>query len=83
MIGQDKILHFMFSFIIALVLGLSTSSPILGFMGSLGIGGAKEIYDMISPTGFAEFGDLIANSIGAGIATILCYLALKVNSEAK
>ena len=59
MTGFDKILHFWFSFAIAL-----GSSPILA--AGLGIG--KEIYDAVSG-GVASAGDLLADGLGILLAS--------------
>ncbi|MBI2432407.1 MAG: hypothetical protein HYV26_06000 [Candidatus Hydrogenedentes bacterium] len=58
MIAQDKLLHFIFSFFLALV------EPAWAVMAGLG----KELLDLAGP-GVAEFGDLAADLLGilAGI----------------
>ncbi len=62
-IGQDKILHFLISFIIAL------EDPLFSFV--LGLG--KEFLDLLG-FGVAEFADLIANVLGILFALFITSL---------
>jgi len=60
MVGFDKILHFLFSFAIALF------DPIVSFMAGIG----KECYDAVSG-GVADIYDLLADWIGIACEQIL------------
>ena len=62
-IGQDKILHFLISFILAL------EDPFFSFI--LGLG--KEFLDLMG-FGVAELGDLIANALGILFAIFITSL---------
>lgn len=60
MIGEDKILHFLVSFVIGLV------SPLLSVAAGIG----KEVYDALGG-GVADAGDLLADGLGVLFAIVV------------
>lgn len=74
MVEADKILHFIFSYTIAISSYLIIPNLLTATIVTLFIGILKEIYD-INKTGFST-GDLIANAIGI-ICAILFVLTIK------
>jgi len=82
-IRTDHLLHALASFAIAVIIaailsacGVTTAS-VWGVGIALLCGGAKELYDLISKKGTAEFSDFVADLLGC-IAAIVVAMLLRI-----
>lgn len=70
--GWDKSNHLLGFFVLTL-LGLSAyrTQPVVTVLGLVGYGGLIEVLQSLTPHRFAEWGDLLADAIGVGLAWLL------------
>lgn len=69
MFTVDKALHFLFGFVISVVIGLLFASTSIGGLAGFGAGAVKEYYDSISG-GSVELEDYVTTGLGS-IAGVL------------
>ena len=72
---RDKQIHFLAGFLIAIIIGLLTSSLLLAGLSALALGILKDvIWDKWLGKGYFEVNDIIATTLGAVPAVVLIYL---------
>jgi len=82
MFGQDKMLHFVIGFMIAVIVGILVGSSSIGGITGITAGAAKEAWDAMGH-GTAEEADFVATGLGAVLGTIVTEEVLQQNKESQ
>ncbi|WP_332740956.1 VanZ family protein [Hydrogenophaga sp.] len=81
----DKLAHMSVYAVLACAIGFASrrqgaSAMLIGFVGALLVGGLDEFSQMHLPGRTAEFDDLVADAVGAGLGTIVLAVRIQVRA---
>ncbi len=81
----DKLAHMSVYAVLACAIGFASrrqgaSAMLIGFVGALLVGGLDEFSQMHLPGRTAEFDDLVADAVGAGLGTVVLAVRIQVRA---
>ena len=76
--GADKICHILVGFIVAIIVTLLTSQPIIGLGAGVTLGIAKELFDYTKKDNKFNFFDMFATFLGTIIGIMCLHLVQSI-----
>lgn len=79
--GQDKVFHASMGFAVSTGMTVHTRDPWQGFAWGVGVGAAKEVFDL--KVSQCTFQDFAVTAIGAGLGAVVGNWSLRINPDGK